>query len=81
MDSKLTLSLDKLIIEKAKAYAKSNKMSLSKMIENYLATLTSEKKGKINITPLVASISGVIDLKSNTDPKKEYTDFLIEKYK
>ena len=81
MDTKLTLSLDKSIIEQAKIYAKSNKVSLSKLIESYLASLTSNYKSEIEITPLVKSLSGVISLEKNIDVKSDYTDFLIEKYK
>ena len=40
MDTKLTLSLDKSVIEQAKDYAKSNKVSLSRLIESYLSSLT-----------------------------------------
>ncbi len=36
MDTKLTLKLDKLVIDKAKEYASSHKRSLSRMIESYL---------------------------------------------
>jgi len=81
MDKKLTLSLDKAIIESAKSYAKSNNISLSKLIESYLATLTEEKKNSTEITPLVESLSGVISLNEDYDVKDDYTDYLIEKYK
>ena len=81
MDTKLTLSLDKMIIEQAKTYAKSNKVSLSKLIESYLSSLTSNYKSETEITPLVKSLSGVISLDKNIDIKDDYTDFLIEKYK
>jgi hypothetical protein len=82
MDTKLTLSVDKTIIEKAKVYAKSKKVSLSRIIESYLASLTSEKEeGKTEITPLVESLSGVISLPENFDHKEAYTDYLMEKYK
>lgn len=78
MDSKLTLKLENAVIEKAKEYAKSHKISLSKLIERYLDSLT----GKIEeeATPLVESLTGVVDLK-NTNDKKEYINYLIEKYK
>lgn len=78
MDSKLTLKLENAVIERAKEYAKSNKTSLSKLIERYLDSLT----GKIDeeTTPLVESLTGVVDLK-NIDDKKEYIDYLVEKYK
>ncbi|RAV29261.1 DUF6364 family protein [Sinomicrobium soli] len=62
MDKKLTLSLDQAVIEKAKVYARSNNISLSKLIESYLASLTKRTKRKPEITPLVESLSGVIDL-------------------
>lgn len=81
MDKKLTLSLDRAIIESAKSYAKSNNISLSKLIESYLATLTEKKRNSSEITPLVESLSGVISLDEDYDVKDDYTDYLIEKYK
>ena len=81
MDKKLTLSLDQSIINRAKQYAKSNNISLSKLIEAYLTTLTKQKKANPEITPLVKSLSGVIKLEDSFDNKKSYTDFLTEKYK
>lgn len=81
MDAKLTLKLDDNVIEKAKEYAKSKNTSLSALIENYLQKITSEKKGKRKITPLVKSLSGIIDLPADYDHKKDYTDYLMRKYK
>lgn len=81
MDTKLTLKLDQEIIEKAKKYAKSNDISLSKLIESYLTSLTKNKKSSTEITPLVESLSGVISLDNDFDVKDAYTDYLIEKYK
>ena len=81
MDTKLTLNVDKDIVEKAKLYAKSHKISLSQLIESYLASLISKKSEKIEITPLVKSLSGVIELDKDFDYKSSYTEYLIEKYK
>ena len=81
MDKKLTLSLDKTIIDNAKNYAKSNNISLSKLIESYLTTLTKRKGNPAEITPLVESLSGVISLDKDFDVKDAYADYLIEKYK
>lgn len=81
MDKKLTLSLDKSIIESAKDYAKLNNISLSKLIESYLTTLTKPKRSSTEITPLVESLSGVINLDEDFDVKDAYTNYLIEKYK
>lgn len=77
MDKKLTLSLDQNIIERAKMYAQMNNISVSKLIEAYLSSLTT-KSEDISITPLVESLSGVIDLE---DKQSDYTDYLMDKYK
>ena len=81
MDKKLTLSVDKNVIEKAKIYAKLNETSLSNLVEEYLSTLTNIVKSKEQITPLVESLSGVIDVSCHFDEKEDYTDFLMKKYK
>jgi len=83
METKLTLRLNDSVIAKAKIYAKSQRISLSKMIEAYLDSLTREKErdNKISITPLVESLSGVIDLPPDFNYKNEYADYLAEKYK
>ncbi len=81
MNTKLTLNVDRRVIEKAKEYSKSRKISLSKLIESYLSSLTENKKRDIDITPLVESLSGVINLEKDFDYKESYTDYLIKKYK
>ena len=83
METKLTLRLNDNVIKRAKIYARSHKISLSKMIETYLDSITkqNEKEKKFSITPFVESLSGVIDLPADFDYKKEYRDYLEEKYK
>ncbi len=78
MDTKLTLKLDNSIIELAKSYAKDNNISLSKLIESYLQAVTIKKKKKFEISPLVESLTGVIETKGSS--REKYTDFLSEKY-
>ena len=80
MDTKLTLKLDDYIIEKAKTYAKQKQTSLSKLIEAYLNFLTSTPSDKDDITPLVKSLSGIIDLPKKIDYKKEYKQHIANKY-
>ncbi len=82
MDTKLTLRLDEDVIARAKKYAVDHQISLSKMIESYLESLTQPEKGKgkSNITPLVESLSGVITLPPDFDYKKVYRDHLEQKY-
>ncbi len=80
MDKKLTLSLNQGVIDDAKVYAKSNNTSLSKLIESYLANLTKDTSDTTEITPLVKSLSGVIDVPTDFDAKQAYGDFLTAKY-
>jgi hypothetical protein len=81
MNTKLTISLDENVIDRAKNYAQSHQISLSRMIESYLDLVTKEGSERIAITPLVESLSGVIELPENYDSKKEYSGYIIEKYK
>ncbi|WP_339881583.1 DUF6364 family protein [Polaribacter vadi] len=84
MDSKLTLKLDKSVIEQAKKYAKEQQISLSRLIENYLASLTQKDKSnkkEIEITTLVKSLSGSIKVPDDFDYDKAKYDYLMEKYK
>lgn len=79
MDSKLTLKLDQDVIAMAKDYAKNKNISLSKLIEAYLGMLVLPKEGE-RITPLVKSLSGIVQLPKNFDHKKEYKRHLNGKY-
>jgi len=81
MDKKLTLSLSEKVIENAKSYAKENQISLSRLIENYLRSITDNETEEISITPLVKKLSGVIQLPNDFDIRENYIDYLVEKYK
>ena len=81
MNTKLTLSLDRDIIEQAKEFAQSRHQSLSKLIEGYLQQLTGSKDMKSPVTPLVAQLSGVLDARKVSNHKREYTDYLVDKYR
>jgi hypothetical protein len=79
MNTKLTLNLDEVIIEEAKSYAKKNRLSLSKLIENYLNSLTKQSGKLKKVSPLVESLTGVIP-NDNVDECNGYRDFLNKKY-
>ncbi|MGH2644337.1 MAG: DUF6364 family protein [Chitinophagaceae bacterium] len=83
MDTKLTIKLDKGVIEKAKKYASERRRSLSSIIETYLQAITSEAKPKDanEISPFVKSIYTGKSLPADLDYKKEYSDYLSQKYK
>lgn len=81
MDTKLTLKLNRKIIEKAKIYASDKQMSLSRIVESYLQSLTSGNIGKeFEISPFVKSIATGTKIPANLDYKKEYSDYLMKKY-
>jgi len=78
MNTKLTLSLKKSIIEKAKKYAKGNNQSLSQIIESYLEKITSHKP-ELGDSEL-DSIRGIIKLPEDFDVKKESRKLRIKKH-
>lgn len=78
MNTKLTLNLDKDVIDEAKTYAKSHSVSLSKLVENYLNSLTKDSKRKSSVSPLVESLTGIIP--SDYDEKKDYRNYIEKKY-
>ena len=78
MNTKLTLNLDKEIIEEAKTYAKNHRVSLSKLIENYLNSITKASKAKSTVSPLVESLTGIIP--SDYDERTDYRNYIDKKY-
>lgn len=84
MDTKLTLKLDKDVIEKAKVYASSHKRSLSRLIESYLKSLINQKEqseiSDIEISPFVRSMSSGINIPADLDYKVEYAKYTEEKH-
>ena len=81
MNTKLTLTIEHSIIEKAKVYAKDKGWSLSDMIENYLKVITKDEvNSQKEITPLVKSLKGSFSAPSDFDYKKELAKGLTQKY-
>ena len=82
MNTKLTLTIERDIIERAKSYAKDKNRSLSDIIENYLKILTEkeQKNEDQNLNPIVESLKGSFKMPKNMDYKKELKNRLEEKY-
>ena len=84
MNTKLTLSLKKEVIEKAKIYAKGTGRSLSEMVENYfrdLVTSTNSMKNKENdIEEKLKRITGIVTLPDDFDIEKVKEEYHREKY-
>ena len=78
MQAKLTLSIDKQIIKRAKEFARKSNRSLSDIIESYLETITDQHIDEIDFE--LSQIVGVIDLPNDFDEKKEIRNILSDKH-
>ena len=82
MNTKLTLTLEKEVIEIAKAYAKEKGQSLSEMVENYfkLVTIDRRKIKPKELSPRIRRLRGIIKVTEKIDYKKTLTEELSKKY-
>ncbi|MEP6795117.1 MAG: DUF6364 family protein [Saprospiraceae bacterium] len=81
MTTKLTLSVEKRVVERAKLYAKKTGRSLSEIIEGYLETLTSEHAQKPDeISPKLRKIIGVVKLPKNFNEERAKRAYLESKH-
>ena len=71
MNTKLTLSLEKEVIEKAKSYAKQHNISLSALVENYFSNLTMEYKDVESTVSSVEEKNILIELDNDFHNKNE----------
>jgi hypothetical protein len=80
MTTKLTLTVDKEIIEAAKAYAKKNGRSLSALVEQYFKALLQKNEDKDDLSPKVKSLLGSIKAPKGFDYKKELQDAIMKQH-
>lgn len=80
MANKVTVSIEKGLIEKAKVYAASQNKSLSGLIESYLRSIIILKESKLKITPKVKSLSGSFKAPADFDFKKVLQDEISKKH-
>jgi hypothetical protein len=81
MNTKLTLTIEKSVIDKAKRYAKDKERSLSDIIENYLIAITNDSvQDEIKETPIVKSLRGSFKMPKDFDYKRELSNSLSDKY-
>jgi hypothetical protein len=76
MNTKLTLSLDDGVIDKAKQYAKAHKVSLSKLVERYFDSLENDLP--LEVTPAVRELSGIAE--AYEDMEKDRMEYLAKKH-
>lgn len=74
--SKLTLSVDGSVVSRAKRYAKKHGISVSQMVEAYLASV-SEPQVEVDMPPVLRSVRGILKRADIND----YHRHLGEKYR
>lgn len=81
MNTKLTLTIEQAVIEKAKKYAKEKGRSLSDLVENYFKTITISEQPIYNKKGSIASsLLGSVKEPENFDYKEELEEALAKKY-
>lgn len=80
MTTKLTLTIEKAVIERAKTYAKGSGRSLSELIESYLESLTVELKQDTGLSPKLKKIVGAVKLPKDFNQSKELREYFEKKH-
>ncbi len=82
MNTKLTLTIEKEVIEIAKKYAREKGQSLSEMVENYFKFVTTDRMQikENKLSPKVRKLRGIIKVDEDFDYKKILTEELSRKY-
>jgi len=82
MNTKLTLTIEKDIIEEAKIYARDKGQSLSDIVENYFKLLTKDNREikPTQLSPRVRRLRGIISVEEDFDYKKLLVEELSKKY-
>ena len=79
MVTKLTLTVEKSIIERAKSYAKNTGRSLSELIENYLENITNDNNST-ELSPRLKKIVGAVKLPEDFDEELELRSAVEKKH-
>ena len=82
MSTKLTLTIEKEVIQTAKEYAKEKGQSLSELVENYFKLITinrREIKPK-ELSPRIQRLRGIIKTKEKLDYKQILEEELAKKH-
>lgn len=86
MSSKLTLSIEQGVIVSAKEYASSQGRSLSKIVEEYLKSLTSIEKVEVakepqaSFHPLIEELAGSVKFPEGKTDEELLSEALKKKY-
>jgi len=82
MNTKLTLTIEKEVIEIAKEYAKEKGQSLSEMVENYFKLITTNRRPikPEQLSPRIQRLRGIIKTDKKINHKQIITEELSKKY-
>jgi len=81
MTTKLTLTVEKRVIDKAKVFAKRTGRSLSEIVESYLEQLTNEEPAdQKGLSPKLRNLIGSIKLPKDFDEDKMKREHLQRKH-
>jgi len=79
--AKLTLSVDDRVVLRAKQYAKRRGVSVSAMVEAYLAAVAEPPSPGVVATPILRSLRGVLKNADIHEYRKEYRKHLAAKHR
>ena len=79
--TKLTLSVEEDVVEKAKQIAEANQTSVSAMFSQFVESIAGGRARRPKIGPLTRKATGIAKLPPGKDYKEVLADALMEKYK
>ena len=81
MVTKLTLRMDDAVIKDAKKLAGMRRVSLSRMISDYIKSISTQQNKEAILSPVLLEISGILSSKSNKKKMlKSYKKHIEDKY-
>lgn len=81
MITKLTLTIEKSVIRKAKRYANRTGRSLSKVVQSYLEKVTEPESNTTDIPDKIKKLIGSAYVPQSLDHKKEIRKIIQSKHK
>jgi hypothetical protein len=78
--TKLTLSVEEDVIEKAKSHAAANGTSVSSMFTRFVRSLDTTRKRPRRDAPITRRLTGVLGWPPGRDYREVLTDALMEKH-
>jgi len=79
MKARVSISIDKVLLEKVKNYASKQGLNVSKLVEEYFETIT-QREGKPSLLDVLKNIEFKTEYPENFDFKKNYHEERKEKY-